>query len=137
DLKTGQVVHRVMVGPELIARRTHGIGLTPDEKELWISDQAGKQLIVFDATVMPPKEVQHIELSEAGHGWVTFSLDGRFAWCHTPDVIDAHTRKIITTLKDEAGTPVCGSKFFEIHFRGRKVVTVGNEFGLGRAPSGG
>jgi hypothetical protein len=65
---------------------------------------------------------------------VTFSLDGRFAWCHTPDVIDAKTRKIIATLKDEAGNPVCSSKFFEVHFRGRKVVAIGNEFGLGRAP---
>jgi hypothetical protein len=67
---------------------------------------------------------------------VTFSLDGRLAWCHTPDVIDAHTRKTVTTLKDENGNPVCGSKFIEIHFRGGKVVTVGNEFGLGRAHTG-
>jgi len=48
-------------------------------------------------------------------------------------VIDVRSRKIITTLKDENGSPVCGSKFIEIHFRGPKVVTVGNEFGLGRA----
>ena len=136
DLQTGKVPHRVLAGPQPIARRTHGIGFTPDEKELWISDQAGKQLVVFDATRMPPTETGRIELSRGGHGWVTFSLDGRFTWCHTPDVIDAHTRKIIATLKDENGNPVCGSKFIEIHFRGGKVVTVGNEFGLGRARLG-
>jgi hypothetical protein len=133
DLQTGKATHRVMAGPEPITRRTHGIGFTPDEKELWISDQAGKQLVTFDATQMPPKETGRIGLSQAGHGWVTFSLDGRYAWCHTPDVIDAHTRKIVATLKDETGAPVCGSKFFEIHFRNGKVVAVGNEFGLGRA----
>lgn len=135
DLRTGKVPHRVMVkdGAEPIARRTHGVGFTPDEKELWISDQAGKQLFIFDATQMPPKETAHIPLSQGGHGWITFSLDGRFAWCHTPDIIDARTRKVIGTFKDENGNPVCGSKFFEVHFRGKKVVAMGNEFGLGRA----
>ena len=137
DLQTGKVPHRVMVGPEPIRRRTHGVGFTPDEKELWISDQAGKKLFLFDATQMPPKETGSIDLSQGGHGWITFSLDGRYAWSHTPDVIDVRTRKIITTLKDENGSPVCGSKFIEIHFRGGKVVTVGNEFGLGRASAPG
>ena len=33
---------------------THGAGLTPDETELWISDQKGKKLFIFDATKMPP-----------------------------------------------------------------------------------
>jgi hypothetical protein len=121
------------VGPEPIARRTHGVALTPDEKELWISDQAGKKLFTFDATQMPPKETGSIDLSQGGHGWITFSLDGRYAWCHTPDVIDVRTRKIVTVLKDENGQPVCGSKFIEIHLRAGKVVMVGNEFGLGRA----
>jgi hypothetical protein len=51
-------------------------------------------------------------------------------------VIDVRTRKVVATLKDEAGTPVCGSKFIEVHFRGGKLVTVGNEFGLGRATRG-
>lgn len=133
DLQTGKAVQRVLASPEPIARRTHGVGFTPDEKELWISDQAGKKLWIFDATKMPPKETGSIELSQGGHGWVLFSLDGRFAWSHTPDIIDARTRKIIGTFKDESGNPVCGSKFFEIHFRGGKVVAAGNEFALGRA----
>lgn len=133
DLQSGKILQRVTVGPEPIERRTHGIGFTPDEKELWISDQAGKQLFVFDATQMPPKETGRIELSQGGHGWVSFSLDGRFAWCHTPQVFDVHTHKQVATLKDENGAPVCSSKFFEVHFRGNKVVAVGSEFGLGRA----
>ena len=82
---------------------------------------------------MPPKETGHVELTQGGHGWVTFSLDGRFAWCHTPDVIDARTRKIVATLKDENGKPVCGSKLIEVHLRDGKVVDMGDQFGLGRA----
>ena len=133
DLRTGEVPHRVFADIAPIPHRTHGAALTPDETELWISDQDGKKLFIFDATQMPPKEKGHVDLTVGGHGWVTFSLDGRYAWCHTPDVIDARTRKIITTLKDENGNLVSGSKFIEVHFRDGKVVDMGDQFGLGRA----
>lgn len=136
DLTTGQVPHRVLAGDAPIAHRTHGAALTPDETELWISDQVGKKLFVFDATVMPPKQTGSIELSMGGHGWVTFSLDGRYAWCHTPDVIDAGTKRVVATLKDESGMPIAGSKFIEVHVRNGKVVRVGDQFGLGRAKKG-
>jgi DNA-binding beta-propeller fold protein YncE len=132
DLETGKVPHRVFAGKEPIAHRTHGAALTPDEKELWISDQVGKKLFIYDATKMPPEPKGEVELSQGGHGWVTFSLDGRYAWTHTPDVFDANTKKLIATLKDETGAPVSGSKYFEVHFRDGKVVEMGSEFGLGR-----
>ncbi|MBK5292850.1 MAG: hypothetical protein JJE04_14405 [Acidobacteriia bacterium] len=132
NLQTGKILHRVLAGTEPIAHRTHGAALTPDEKELWISDQVGQKLFIFDATKMPPEPKGHVELSQGGHGWVTFSLDGQYAWSHTPDVYDARTKKLVATLKDESGKPLSGSKFIEVHFRNGKVVQVSNEFGLGR-----
>ena len=132
DLKEGKRLHRVFAGEEPIKHRTHGAGLTPDETELWISDQRGRKLFIFDATKMPPEPKGHVELTQGGHGWVCFSLDGKIAWCHTPDVFDARTKKKIATLRDENGNPVSSSKFIEVHFRDGKVVQVGNEFGLGR-----
>ena len=36
---------------------SHGIGLTPDEKELWLTDAFNSRMHIFDATVMPPKQV--------------------------------------------------------------------------------
>lgn len=133
DLKKGEVLHRVFAGDEPIAHRTHGAGLTPDETEIWVSDQEGKKLFVFDATAMPPSPKGHVDLSTGGHGWVCFSLDGKYAWNHSPDVFDARTKKKIATLKDETGNPVCSSKFIEVHFDQGTVVRMGNEFGLGRA----
>jgi hypothetical protein len=137
DLRKGEVLARILaMSPETsqpIAHRTHGAGLTPNEKELWISDQDGKRLFFFDATQNFPTLLGHIDLSAGGHGWITFSLDGRYAWCHTPDVIDAGSRKIVATLKDENGQPISGSKFIEVHFRNGKVVNMGDQFGLGRA----
>ena len=132
DLQTGKHLHRVYVGPELIHARTHGAGLTPDESELWISDQENKKLYIFDATKMPPAPKGHVELSQGGHGWVTFSKDGKYAYSHAPEIFDTKTKKVVGTFKDEKGNPVSASKYIEVHFRGGKVVDVGNEFGLGR-----
>ena len=50
NLKEGKRLHRVLADPEPILHRTHGVGLTPDETELWISDQIGQKLFIFDAT---------------------------------------------------------------------------------------
>lgn len=132
DLEQGKPIHRVLAGEAPIEHRTHGAALSPDESELWISDQVGKKLFIFDATQMPPMPKGAVELSMGGHGWVNFSLDGKFAWCHTPDVFDAHTRKLVATLKDEQGKPVGSSKLIEVHVRGGKVVRMSSEFGLGR-----
>jgi hypothetical protein len=139
DLEQAKAVHRVFaINPdtrEKIPRRTHGAGLTPDESQLWISDQGGKRIYTFDATVSPPKQTGHIDLSMGGHGWVCFSLDGKYGYNHTPDVFDVATKKKIATLTDENGKPFASSKFIEVHFENEKIVTVSSEFGLGRKPS--
>ena len=132
DLETGKIMHRVLAGDEPIPHQSHGVALTPDETELWISDQTNRKFYVFDATKMPPEPKGEVEVSEDGHGWLTFSIDGQYAWTHTSDVFDAKTKKRVATLKDEAGKPIASSKFLEVHFRDGKVVAVGNEFGLGR-----
>jgi hypothetical protein len=144
DLHSGESIYRVFAHDDsqpdvTIPHRAHGAALTPDETELWISDQQGKKLFVFDATQRPPRQTGQIALSQAGHGWVTFSLDGHYAWCHTPDVIDARSKKVIATLKDEQGNPFCSSKFIEVQFEEGKVVAMGDQFGLGRggAPKNG
>jgi DNA-binding beta-propeller fold protein YncE len=132
DLAAGKPIHRVLAGDTPIEHRTHGVALTPDETELWISDQVGQKLFIFDATRMPPTPKGYVELSMGGHGWVNFSLDGAYAWSHTPDVFDARTKKQIATLKDETGKPFGSSKLIEVHMRDGKVVGVGSEFGIGR-----
>ena len=132
DLAAGKPIHRVLAGDAPIAHRTHGAALTPDERELWISDQDGKKLFIFDATKMPPVASGSVELSVGGHGWVNFSLDGAYAWSHAPEVFDAKTRKKIATLCDENGKVFGSSKLIEVQMRGGKVTAISSEFGLGR-----
>lgn len=137
DITTGKRLHRVEVtgyqqGP--IKRHgcpSHGIGLTPDEKEIWICDAANQRMHVFDATVMPPKQVASLEVREQP-GWVTFSLDGKYAYPSTGDVFDVATRTLVTQLTDEHGHGVHSEKMVEIQFREGIPVRTGDQFGLGR-----
>ncbi len=85
---------------------------------------------VFDATVMPPKYVASVKLREQP-GWVTFSLDGKYAYPSTGEVIDTATKKIVTALTDEKGGPVHSEKMVEIHFKDGMPVAAGDQFGLG------
>lgn len=109
---------------------SHGIGLTPDEREIWISDAYNQHIHVFDATGMPPKQIESIKLRDEP-GWVTFSIDGSLAYPSTGDVIDVRTRKIITGLTDENGTAVQSEKLLEIDLSDGKPVRAGDQFGIG------
>ncbi len=138
DLKSGKMLHRVEVQgfaqgkPKRHGCPSHGIGLTPDEKEVWVCDAANSRMHVFDATVMPPKQLTSIALREQP-GWITFSLDGQYAYPSTGEVIDTRTKKIFTALTDEKGREVHSEKMVEIHFKGGVPVRNGDQFGLGRA----
>jgi YVTN family beta-propeller protein len=137
DLKTGKMLHRVEVagfakGP--VKRHgcpSHGVALTPDERELWLADGANSALHIFDARMMPPRQVATIKLRDQP-GWITFSLDGKHAWPSTGEVIDTKTRKVVATLKDEVGRAVQSEKVVEVVFAGGKVTRAGDQFGIGR-----
>jgi hypothetical protein len=137
DLVTGEMLCRVEVegyeqGP--IKRHgcpSHGVGLTPDEREVWVCDAANERMHIFDATVMPPKQLASVKLREQP-GWITFRLDGQHAWPSTGEVIDVATREIVARLTDENGGEVHSEKVVEIHFRGDEPVANGDQFGLGR-----
>ena len=137
DLKTGKMIHRVEVagfqkGPtKRHGCPSHGIALTPDEKELWLTDAANSSLHIFDATTMPPKQMKSIKLRDQP-GWITFSIDGTSAYPSTGEVIDTRTKRIVGTLEDETGRNVQSEKLLEIVFAGSKPVRAGDQFGIGQ-----
>lgn len=136
DLKSGGLISHVEVqGFEKgkVARHgcpSHGIGLTPDEKEIWVCDAFNRRMHVFDNTVMPPKQVASIEVREEP-GWITFSIDGRYAYPSTGDVIAVASRKIVAHLTDEKGAAVHSEKMLEIDFGQGKALRAGCQFGVG------
>jgi DNA-binding beta-propeller fold protein YncE len=136
DIGTGKKLHRVEVEgykQGTVKRHgcpSHGIALTPDEKELWLADCANEAIHIFDATAMPPKQVKTIKARDCV-GWVNFSIDGRTAYSSTGEMIDVATKKIVAALKDEAGHQVQSEKQLEIVVSNGKVVRVGDQFGIG------
>jgi len=136
DLKTGKVIDRIVVEgwDKGEVRRhgnpSHGIGLTPDEKEVWVSDGHNMRMHVFSAAA-PFQQLTTIPLQDMP-GWVTFSLDGKYAYPSSGEVIDVKTRKVLFTLQDEFFNNVASEKMVEIHIDGNKAVKAGDQFGLGR-----
>jgi hypothetical protein len=137
DLKTGKVLHKVEVTGFAKGKvkhhgcPSHGVAYSPDEKEIWVCDAANSHLHIFDATVMPPRQVGSVKLRDEP-GWITFSRDGKYAYPSTLDIIDTKTRKIILSLTDEEGRPAESEKVIEIVFVDGVPVAVGDQFGLGR-----
>lgn len=137
DLVTGKFLHRVVVeGFDIgeVKRHScpsHGIGLTPDEKEIWLCDGANNRVHIFDNTVMPPVQKTSILVRDMP-GWISFSLDGKYAYPSSGDIIDVKTRKIVATLEDQDFNGVQSEKMVEIHFNGGKAVAAGDQFGIGQ-----
>lgn len=160
DVATGKMIHRVEVPgygwtrDRIMGEFTpsHGIAMSPDEKEIWLSDTVHPVVHVFDATVMPPKWTMAIKLpprSRPGEVfdadgrqrtadmhdyvyWVTFGLDGKYVYVSTGHVIDAATKQIVGTLNDEFGRPVRSEKIAEVLFRDGKPVRASDQFGYGQ-----
>jgi DNA-binding beta-propeller fold protein YncE len=136
DLVTGKKLYRVEIQgfTKGAAKRhgcpSHGIALTADEKELWVADCFNEYIHVFDSTVMPPKQTTSIKMRDCP-GWVSFSMDSKFAYSSTGEIIDAGTKKVVAALQDETGRAVQSEKLLDVMVAGGKVVRAGNQFGVG------
>ena len=136
DLRSGKKLAHVEVqGWETGAVRrhgnpSHGIALTPDEKEIWLADGYNMRLHVF-SNVPPYQQLTTIPLQDMP-GWITFSIDGRFVYPSSGEVIEPKSRKILTVLQDEFHNNVASEKMVEVDFDGNKAVKAGDQFGIGR-----
>ena len=136
DLKTGKKLHRVEVqgfSQGKVKRHgcpSHGIGMTPDETEIWVCDAHNQKMHIFDATVMPPRQLASISCRDEP-GWITFSIDGTLAYPSSGDVVDVKTRKVIAQLTDEEGRAVGSEKLLEVDWQDGHVIRTGDQFGIG------
>jgi len=135
DLKLGtKIAHVAVEGwePGPVRRHgdpSHGIALTPDEKEIWVCDGHNMRLHVFSASP-PYQQLTTIPLQDMP-GWILFSSDGKYAYPSSGEVIEVKTRKVLMTLKDEFSNNVGSEKMVEIDFSGKRAVQAGDQFGIG------
>jgi len=103
---------------------SHGINLRPDQKEVWMVDGVYGYVYAFDVTVMPPKQVASIPLYEDPKqqphpGWITFGIDGRYAYPDGGAVIDTRSKQVVARIPTS-------EKLIEIDFAGGKAVRAGH-----------
>jgi hypothetical protein len=137
DLQTGLILDRVAAADDdkdaaaQYECPSHGIAFTPDERELWVADGVRNRLLVFDASVYPPVARAAVDLS-AQPRWIAFSIDGRYAYSSTGDVIGAASRKVTGALEDAAGAKVTSEHLLEIDFVDGRPVRSGERIAAGR-----
>jgi DNA-binding beta-propeller fold protein YncE len=143
DVKTGKVIQTIQVQGFGWSRErltghgcpSHGVALSPDEKEVWVVDGANSMVHVFDNTVRPAKQIKSIKMRDEPF-WLTWSANGKWVYAASGDIIDAGTKTVIAQLKDEMGREVQGEKAIEILFNpdGRATKAV-DQFGVGQVRS--
>jgi DNA-binding beta-propeller fold protein YncE len=139
DVKTGKVIHTVEVQGYGWARErlaghgcpSHGVALSPDEKEVWVVDAANSSVHVFDNTVMPPKQIKTIKVRDQPF-WLTWSINGKWVYAASGDIIDAQSKQVVASLKDEMGRDVEGEKVVEVLYENGKLLKTVDQFGVGQ-----
>jgi subtilisin family serine protease len=152
SITSGQVLYTVPVsgsfpytaGQAGPSSPSHGISLSPDEKQLWVIDQPNDYVHVFDITGLPasaPKQIADIKLtkpmtgSQVGctydclrEGWLQHSLDGRFVYVgDSGDVIDTKTDQSVANLE-----PLYNSRvYLEIDWSSGAPVATSSRTGMG------
>jgi DNA-binding beta-propeller fold protein YncE len=103
---------------------SHGVNIRPDQKEVWVVDGVYGYVYAYDVTVMPPRHVASVALFDDPKerprpGWISFSLDGHYAYPDGGAVIDTQTKKMVARIPTS-------EKLIEIDFRGGKPVKAGH-----------
>jgi DNA-binding beta-propeller fold protein YncE len=123
---------------------SHGISLSPDERQVWVIDAPNSTVHVFDVSGLParaPRLLANVRLSApisgeerpcsydcARDGWIQHSRDGRFVYVgDSGDVIDAHTFRIVGYLPALRQT----RKMLEIDWRNGRPVATTSRQGVG------
>jgi YVTN family beta-propeller protein len=107
DLKAGKTVRRVELpalppGTEIppYDTLTHGLALTPNERELYVTSMAGRAVYAF--SVPDLKQLAKIDVGKFPN-WISISQDGKQVWVSnqlddTVSVIDTKTKKVLATI---------------------------------------
>jgi YVTN family beta-propeller protein len=106
DLIARKMVHRIPAeltdAQKKVASRSHGLGVRPDQKELWECDVEHHEVHVYDITGDKPKQSATIPMPGSVY-WLTFSPDGTTCYVsvfgkNEIAAVDTATKKIMATV---------------------------------------
>jgi hypothetical protein len=141
DIKTGKMIKRVELPGEAWKGKgySHGIGMTPDESEIWVADPVNNAWQVWDnpgdgrnPVYNPSKMIK--PTAGVVHSWIAMTNDGKFAFIGDSSVIDVKKHKEIAVMKDEFGRRIVHTeKALYMNFRNGKLIETNNQFAVGDA----
>lgn len=141
DVKTGKMIKRVELPGDAWKGKgySHGIGMTPDESEIWVADPVNNAWQVWDnpgdgrnPVYNPSKMIKTTE--QVTHSWVSMTNDGKLAFLADSSVVDVKTHKEMFVMKDEYGRPIVhAEKTLYMTFRDGKLLDTNNQFAVGDA----
>ncbi len=136
DLKTGRIVAAgIPDHPPGDAGLLHGIGWTPDQREVWQNGtQADPHVYLWDMrSPMAPVLKDRLPLrSGRGSHWLTFDIDGDYGYV-APNKNSADRTEIFDTRTHASiGTIGASEDMLEVDFANGKISRVGDQYGIGR-----
>jgi YVTN family beta-propeller protein len=103
DVVKREKIHRIRAEladeHKKVPSRSHGLGIRPDQREIWECDVEHKEVHVYDITNDKPKQIATIDMGGRVY-WLTFSPDGKLCYVSVRSknqvaVVDTKTKKII------------------------------------------
>jgi len=136
DLKTGQIITASLPDhPSGEPGLLHGIGWTPDQKEVWESSSGNDPHVYVWAMDNPMTPVlKQILTLKSGHGshWLTFDINGDHGYVapnknssDSTEIFDVRTHTSVGIIRST-------EDMIEIDFAGGRISRVGDQFGIGR-----
>ena len=139
DLQTGKMLKRVELPGDTWKGKgySHGIGMTPDESEIWVADPVNGVWQVWDnpgdgrnPVYNPSKMIKPSAGVE--HTWLSMTNDGKLAFLGDSSVIDVKTHKEIAVMKDEFGRRIVHTeKVLYLTFKDGQLIESTNQFAVG------
>lgn len=132
---------------------SHGIALTPNEKQVWVVDQKNIGLHVFDVSGLPAKAPVWKKFIKTNYGnekdadgrflygetgiygqpgWIMGSLDGKYLYTESGEIVDTDKQNIIGHLTGANGRWTHSRFALEVDFLHGKPVKAGDQFVTGR-----
>jgi YVTN family beta-propeller protein len=106
DVQSRRMIHRVLaeLSPEqrTAASRSHGLGIRPDQKELWECDVEHHEVHVYDITSDRPRQIATVPIGSAVY-WLTFRPDGKICYVSARGTgivaaVDTKTKRIVARI---------------------------------------
>ena len=136
NLKTGQIITAELPEhPPGSAGLMHGIGWTPDLKEVWQSGRGGDPHVYVWNMQNPMAPVLQTQLrlrSAPGPHWLTFDIKGDYAYIAPFKEGDDGTEIFAVATHSSVGVIGPSEDMLEVDFANGRIVQMGDQYGIGR-----